>query len=147
MKATLQNYRQSPRKVRLVTDLIKGKKVADAKLELAFLAKRASEPLEKLLDSAIANAKNNFGIGPENLIVKNIQVDKGIVLKRFMPRARGSASRINKRTSHVVLILEDTNKKIEKPKAEAVKAEVKKVKAKAPAAAKAKAPAKAKAKK
>lgn len=115
MKAILKNYRQSPRKVRLVADLIKGKKVEDAKLELAFLAKRAGGPLEKLLDSAIANAKQNDGIS-KNLIVKNIEVNKGIVLKRFMPRARGSASRINKRTSHIELTLEQKEPKVKKEK-------------------------------
>jgi len=107
MKAILKNYRQAPRKVRLVADLLKGKKVDAAKLELSFLSKRAAKPLMELLDSAIANAKNNFQTDKENLIVKNIRVDKGIVLKRFTPRARGSASRINKRTSHVVLTLEE----------------------------------------
>ena len=107
MKAILKNYRQAPRKVRLVADLIKGKKVDAAKLELSFLAKHAAKPIMELLDSALANAKNNFQIDKENLIVKNIQVDKGIVLKRFIPRARGSASRINKRTSHLTLTLEE----------------------------------------
>ena len=107
MKAILKNYRQAPRKVRLVADLISGKKVADAKMELSFLPKRAAGPVLELLDSAIANAKNNFQTDQENLIVKSVRVDKGIVLKRFMPRARGSASRINKRTSHVVLTLEE----------------------------------------
>ena len=107
MKAILKNYRQAPRKVRLVADLIKGKKVDAAKLELSFLSKYAAKPIMELLDSALANAKNNFQIDKENLIVKNIQVDKGIVLKRFIPRARGSASRINKRTSHLTITLEE----------------------------------------
>lgn len=131
MKATLTNYRQSPRKVRLVTDLIKGKKVEDAILELSFLSKRASEPLLKLLNSAIANAKQNNGL-EKNLIVKNIEVNKGIVLKRFMPRARGSASRINKRTSHVVLTLGEAAAKADKEN-KADKAPVAAKKAKAPA--------------
>ncbi|MBP9715982.1 MAG: 50S ribosomal protein L22 [Candidatus Pacebacteria bacterium] len=104
MKAFLKNYRQSPRKVRLVAELIKGKRVADANTHLSFLPKRASLPIQKLLNSAIANAKN-AGINPENLVVSSVTVDKGIVMKRSMPRARGSASRINKRTSHVVLTL------------------------------------------
>lgn len=115
MKAILYNYRQSPRKVRLVTDLIKGKTIENAKLELAFLAKRAGEPLSKLLDSAVANARQNDGIS-KNLIIKNIEVNKGIVLKRFMPRARGSASRINKRTSHIVLTLAVKEPKVKKEK-------------------------------
>ncbi|MEY2671623.1 MAG: hypothetical protein RL687_40 [Candidatus Parcubacteria bacterium] len=104
MKAFLKNYRQSPRKVRLVAGLIKGKRVADANTHLSFLPKRASLPIQKLLNSAIANAKQ-AGANVENLVVSSITVDKGIVMKRSMPRARGSASRINKRTSHVVLTL------------------------------------------
>jgi large subunit ribosomal protein L22 len=104
MKAFLKNYRQSPRKVRLVAELIKSKRVADAILMLDTLPKRASGPIAVLLSSAIANAKN-AGISEENLYVENVTVNKGIVMKRSMPRARGSASRINKRTSHVMLTL------------------------------------------
>ena len=104
MKAFLKNYRQSPRKVRLVARLIKGKRIADAFVHLNALPKRASGPMQKLLASAVANAKQT-GIEQENLIVSNITVNKGIVLKRSMPRARGSASRINKRTSHIAITL------------------------------------------
>jgi len=106
MKAFLKNYRQSPRKVRLVGDLIKGKRVVDAETELRMLPKRASLPIKKLLDSAVANAKQN-GIEKENLMILNVTVNKGIVLKRFRPRARGSASRINKRNSHIEIILKE----------------------------------------
>ncbi len=105
MKAILKNYRQAPRKVRLVANLIKGKRVDEAKTELTFLPKRGAKAFLDLIESAVANAKNNFKIEPENLFIKDIRVDKGIVLKRFMPRARGSASRINKRTSHLLVIL------------------------------------------
>lgn len=126
MKAILKNYRQSPRKVRLVAGLIKGKKVDEALTELNFLAKRAGEPIQKLLKSAISNAKQNFGMNEENLYIKEITVDKGITLKRSMPRSHGMANRINKRSSHIVLVLAETPS--------AVKKEVKKVKApKAPA--------------
>jgi large subunit ribosomal protein L22 len=104
MKAFLKNHRQSPRKVRLVAGLIKGKNVANAQVELDFLAKGASVPIAKLLMSAISNAKN-MGIEKENLFVKELRVDKGIVMKRIMPRAMGSASRINKRTSHITIVL------------------------------------------
>lgn len=104
MKAFLKNYRQSPRKVELVTGLIKGKRVAEAFTQLDALPKRASSIIHKLLTSAVSNAKN-AGIAVDNLYVENITVNKGIVLKRMMPRARGSASRINKRTSHVALTL------------------------------------------
>jgi len=105
MQAILKNYRQSPRKVRLVATAMKGKSVSDAEAELDFLLKRASLPIKKLLMSAVANARNNFNLAKEDLIVKSITVNKGIVMKRSMPRARGSASRINKRTSHVTLTL------------------------------------------
>lgn len=104
MKAFLKNYRQSPRKVRLVADLIKGKRVSEAFTQLKNLPKRAALPIEKLLASAVANAKV-AGINTEDLNVLNVTVDEGIVLKRSMPRARGSASRINKRTSHIMLTL------------------------------------------
>ena len=114
MKAFLKNYRQSPRKVRLVADLIKGNKVSEAFVQLKGLPKRASGPIEKMLASAVANAKQ-AGISEENLFVANVTVNKGIVMKRSMPRARGSASRINKRTSHIMLtLIEKTSEK--KPK-------------------------------
>jgi large subunit ribosomal protein L22 len=105
MKAILTNYRQTPRKVRLVTDLIKGKKVQDALHTLTFLPKRAALPIQKLLSSAVANAKNTTGVAKESLVVKNIQVNEGMVLRRSMPRARGSASQILKRSSTVTLEL------------------------------------------
>ena len=104
MKAFLKNYRQSPRKVRLVASLLKGKGVGEAITELDFLAKRAGTPLKKLIISAIANAKQS-GLEKERLFVKDIRVDKGIVMKRMMPAAMGSAHRINKRTSHITLVL------------------------------------------
>lgn len=115
MKALLKNYRQSPRKVRLVGDLIKGKRVIDAQTQLRNLPKRASLPIMKLLDSAIANAKSSE-IKLENLMIANVTVNKGLVMKRSMPRARGSASRINKRTSHVMLTLKEITAKIPKVK-------------------------------
>jgi large subunit ribosomal protein L22 len=132
MKASLTNYRQSPRKVRLVGDLLKGKSVVVAQTELRNLIKRASLPMMKLLDSAVANAKLK-GMDVNNLVIENVTVNKGLVMKRSMPRARGSASRINKRTSHVLLTLKEvtalkTVKKVAKksaPKAKVVK--VKKV--------------------
>ena len=122
MKAFLKNYRQSPRKVRLVTDLIKGKRVADAFVYLDNLPKRASLPIKKLLSSAVSNAKQ-AGISTDNLFVENVTVNKGLVMKRSMPRARGSASRINKRTSHITLTLiekaiKEAKKKILKEKKE-----------------------------
>ncbi len=126
MKAFLKNYRQSPRKVRLVAGLVKGKDVNLAVAELDFLAKRAGLPIKKLLMSAVANAKQ-MGVEKENLIIKELRVDKGIVMKRMMPAAMGTGHRINKRTSHITLVLAE--KVAKAPKTKAVKA--KKVTAKA----------------
>lgn len=105
MKSSLKNYRQSPRKVRLVADLIRGKKVHQALLELKFLPKRAAKQMEKLVSSAATNAENNFKVSKEDLVVKEISVDQGVTLKRYRPRARGVAKRINKRTSNITLSL------------------------------------------
>jgi large subunit ribosomal protein L22 len=115
MKAFLKNYRQSPRKVRLVASLIKGKSVAQAIAELDFLAKRSGLPIKKLLLSAVANAKN-MGIESENLFIKELRVDKGIVMKRMMPAAMGTGHRINKRTSHITLVLGEQAVKSRKSK-------------------------------
>jgi large subunit ribosomal protein L22 len=115
MKAFLKNYRQSPRKVRLVAGLIKGKKVEEATAMLDFLVKRAGFPIKKLLLSAIANAFQ-MGIEKENLYIKELRVDKGIVMKRMMPAAMGSGHRINKRTSHVTLVLAEKIKSVKKIK-------------------------------
>ena len=106
MKAFLKNYRQSPRKVRLVAGLIRQKSGAQAIAELDFLAKRAGLPLKKLLLSAVANAKQG-GKEVGDLIIKELRVDKGITMKRMMPAAMGSGHRINKRTSHITLILDE----------------------------------------
>ena len=107
MKATLHSYRQSPRKVRLVADVIRGKQVPQALAALRFLTKRAADPVRKLLESAVANAKTGHALTNEKLVVKSVTVDKGRTLKRSMPRARGHASPIHKRTSHITLVLEE----------------------------------------
>jgi large subunit ribosomal protein L22 len=104
MKAFLKNYRQSPRKVRLVAGLVRGKNIDDAVDSLDFLAKRASTPIKKLLMSAVSNAKNS-GKEKESLFIKELRVDKGIVMRRMMPAAMGSGHRINKRTSHITIVL------------------------------------------
>jgi large subunit ribosomal protein L22 len=104
MKAVLKNYRQSPRKVRLLADLVRGKNAAQALQSLEFVNKRASDPFAKVIRSAMANAKSQ-GVDPQGLIITKVAVDKGTVLKRFMPRARGSAARILKRNSHIVVEL------------------------------------------
>jgi large subunit ribosomal protein L22 len=105
MKAILKNYRQSPRKVRLVARAVVGKPAANAALILSFMPKRAADPIKKLIDSAVANARVNSGIAIEDLVVKSIEINKGVTLKRMRPRARGSGYPINKRTSHVVVTL------------------------------------------
>jgi len=125
MKAFLKNYRQAPRKVRLVAGLVKGKTVDVAIAELDFLPKRASTPIKKLLMSAVANAKT-MGVEKENLFIKELRVDKGIVMKRMMPAAMGSGHRINKRTSHIAIVLAE--KVIAVKKSKTVKAKAKKVK-------------------
>jgi len=124
--AKLNYLRISARKVRLVADLIRGKKVEQAQNILKFTAKRATLPLAKLLKSAMANAKNNFGLNENNFYISKILVNDGPKLKRFMPRARGQAYEIQKKTSHVVLVLkeiEETAKSKKKPKTAKAKTE------------------------
>lgn len=104
MKATLKNYKQSPRKVRLVADLIRDKSVSGAKAALRFLPKKSSPAIEKLLDSAVANARN-VGASTDTLFVKKITVDKGRVLRRSRPFARGRAGSIRKTMSIISLEL------------------------------------------
>jgi len=116
VKATLRYLRMSPRKVRLVANLIKGKTVKEAQDYLKILKKRAKEPLLKLLKSAVSNAKHNFNLSPENLYIYQLRVDEGPSLKRWMPRARGSASLIKKRSSHIYLVLKEIKEKEEKNK-------------------------------
>jgi large subunit ribosomal protein L22 len=113
MKATLSTYRQSPRKVRLLADALRGMSVPEAQQALRFIVKRAGGAVEKLLNSAVANANNNHKVAPEKLTIDTFTVDQGPTLKRFRARARGRASRINKRTSHVTITLkEKSNVKI-----------------------------------
>lgn len=106
MKAFLKNYHQSPRKVRLVASLIKGKKVDAALIELDFVLKRASLPIKQLIASAVANAQNNFNLDKGDLYIKELRVDKGIVMKRMIPGARGRGYPLKRRTSHVSVLLD-----------------------------------------
>lgn len=106
MKAILSNYRQSPRKVRLIADLVRGKNVNNAITVLSHVKKRAAQPFKKLIESAVSNAKTQ-GINKDNLVIKEIKVDKGFTFKRFRARARGRASSIHKHTSNVMIKLED----------------------------------------
>ena len=108
--AKLKYLRIPPRKVRLVTDLIRGKSVEGAQAILDFTVKKAAKPLNKLLNQAVANAKNNLHLDPANLYISKITVDGGPQYKRWMPRARGQASEIQKRTSHITIILDFTRK-------------------------------------
>ena len=104
MKATLASYNQSPRKVRLVTDLVKGKSVSDAVAALAFLPKRASLPIKKLIESAAANAKG-AGEDAQALRVENITVNSAGMTVRYMPRAMGRAAPVRRRKSQVTVTL------------------------------------------
>lgn len=129
MKALLKNYRQSPRKVRLVADVVRGKKVNVALTELEFLPKRASRAIAKLIASAKANAEHNFKVVDQDLIIQEIRVDEGPTLKRFNPVSRGRAHRINKRTSHIRLTLGLGKKALlasEAPKTEKISVKTKK---------------------
>ncbi|CAJ1004486.1 MULTISPECIES: 50S ribosomal protein L22 [Bacillales] len=106
-KAVARYIRIAPRKVRLVVDLIRGKQVGEALAILKHTPKAASPVVEKLLKSAIANAEHNYEMDPNNLVVGKIFVDQGPTLKRFRPRAQGRATRINKRTSHITVVLNE----------------------------------------
>lgn len=106
-KAVLRNTRISPRKVQIVLDLIRNQPIEKALAILQYTPKAACEPLYKLLKSAQANAENNDGLDPDNLIVSTVFVTPGMIMKRIMPRAQGRAFRINKRTSHVTLVLKE----------------------------------------
>jgi len=107
----LRYLRITPRKVRLVADLIRGKDVKEAKNILTFCRKKAALPLLKLLNSAIANAKHNFKIEENNLFISEIFVNEGPKLKRIFPRARGRADIIQKKMSHISVFLEEKKKK------------------------------------
>ena len=104
-KATAKTVRVSPRKTRLVIDLIRGKSVADAIAILKFTPTKAAVEVENVLKSAIANAENNFGLEKANLVVSETFINEGPTMKRFRPRAKGSASPINKRTAHITVVV------------------------------------------
>ncbi len=108
MKASVTSVRISPRKVRMVVDAVRGKSVSQAMGILAFTRKKAAQPVQKLLKSAVANAVENDGVDDvDNLIIDRIAVDEGPTLKRFTPRARGRATPIRKRTSHIRIALRE----------------------------------------
>ncbi len=104
-KAIARFVRVSPRKARVVVDQVRGKSVVRAREILAFTNRGVAETVEKTLNSAVANAENLHHVRPDSLYVKACYVDEGPTLKRIRPRAKGSASRINKRTSHITIIV------------------------------------------
>ncbi|NMA24622.1 MAG: 50S ribosomal protein L22 [Clostridiales bacterium] len=106
-KAHLRYARISPRKVKIVCDLIRGKDTKTAKAILASTPKAASELMLKLLKSAISNAENNHNLDPDNLFVSETYVNPGPIIKRIMPRAKGRGDRINKRTSHITIVVKE----------------------------------------
>jgi|HigsolmetaAR203D_1030402.scaffolds.fasta_scaffold01137_27 ribosomal protein L22, bacterial type len=119
-KAHARYIRIAPRKVRLVIDLIRGKAVGEAISILRHTPKAASPVVEKLLNSAVANAEHNYSMDPNKLFISEAYVNPGPILKRFLPRSHGRASRINKRTSHITLVVSE---KVESAKAESGKKE------------------------
>ncbi|MCD6412480.1 50S ribosomal protein L22 [bacterium] len=126
VRAYLRYLNIVPRKTRLVANLVKGMEVEKAKAQLLFCKKRAAKPILKLINSALANARNNLGIDG-TFFIKEIRVDQGPMLKRWMPRAFGRATMIQRKTSHVTLVLEVKEpRKIEKK--EEKKEEVEEVK-------------------
>jgi len=106
-KAYLKHTRISPRKVKIVCDLIRGKKVDEAMAIMTYTPKAACEPLLKLLKSAVANAENNHSMDAEKLVVSQVYACPGPTLKRIMPRAQGRAFRILKRSSHVTIAVKE----------------------------------------
>ena len=106
--AKIRMIRISPRKVRIVGDVIKKKNVNEAMGLLMYMPQKASFILKKLLDSALANAKQKKYVDIDNLYIKNVMVDGGPMLKRFLPRAMGRATKIRKRMSHITLVLDES---------------------------------------
>jgi len=104
-KAVARYVRVSPRKARLLVDLIRGKSIADAQAILKFSPRAAAEIVEKVLNSAVANAEKNLHLKADTLFVGATFVDEGPTLKRIQPRAMGRAFRINKRTSHITVVV------------------------------------------
>lgn len=107
VNATAKYVRVSPRKAGDMTRLIRGKKVTEAKAILALSPRAAAKLVGKVLDSAVANAENNHELASEDLYVVKAYVDGGPVFKRFTPRARGRATRIRKRTSHITVCVDE----------------------------------------
>ena len=107
VQAKAKYIRQSPYKVRRVLDLVRGLPVEDARDVLDFTNRRAAGTIRKVLDSAVANAEHNYALDAEELFVAEAFADEGPTLKRYRPRARGRATRIRKRTSHITVVVAD----------------------------------------
>jgi len=108
--ASIKNAITTPRKARLVIDLVRGKSVNDAIAVLEFTPRKSAGIVKKLIKSAVANAENNFGLSMDNLYVKTIEAQEGLVMKRWMPRAHGHATKILKRRSHITVCLDEMKK-------------------------------------
>ncbi len=116
VNAKLSYLRMGPRKVRLVVDLVRGKRVSKAVEILTLSRKLAARPILKLLNSAVANAKHNFNLKLDNLVLTTIMVDGGPMLKRWMPKAHGRATPIRERTSHISLTLMEIARPVKREK-------------------------------
>ncbi len=114
IKAKARHIRMSSSKVRLVVDVIRGKRVGDAQTKLQFMKKAAALPVLKLLNSAIANATHNFKLDASTLIIKSITADEGSTLHRWTPKAMGRATPIRKRSTHIGIVLEEKQPKNKK---------------------------------
>lgn len=136
MKATLRNVRIAPKKANLVAELVRGKNAVEATRLLKFTPKKGAKILYKLINSALANAENNFSENKNSLVIKEIKVSKGLRLKRYIPVSRGRAHPLQKDSSHIHVILGTEEAETPKPET-AKKAEAKKAPAKKPAAKKA----------
>ncbi len=120
--AKLRHLKMAPRKVRLVADVLRGLSVNEAEAQLLMSPRRVSLPLMKLLRQAVANAKHNSQLNPDQLFIKEIRVDNGPMLERYLPRAMGRASHIQKKSSHITLVLAESDK-LASPRFKIVKAE------------------------
>lgn len=110
VKASAKGVRMSASKVRLVADMVRGKKAAEALASLSFTPRRAAQEVAKVVKSAVANAENNFQLDPATLRIARISADPGPVLKRFKPAARGRVSPLLKRSCHITVVLEEVSR-------------------------------------
>lgn len=123
--AKLSRLRISPRKVRLVVDLVRGKSVDEARQILKYTVRASAQPVAKLLESAVANARHNYNLDPASLKISRITVDEGQAYKRFRPGSRGRVAPIHKKTSHITLTLVGSSQEAEKSSKKAKEAQPK----------------------